>query len=101
MQLMFKGEIINKDCSLNYILEKIHSLKHFDHHEVVIKLDKATGTLGLLAYKKGYGGTIRIVDCTEDERQAIIKSADAYAEYESRKQTIIFDNRSYKIAIPI
>jgi len=98
---MFKGEIINKDCSLNYILEKISSLKNFDHHEVIIKLDKATGTLGLLAYKKGFGGTIKITECTEEETQTIISRADAYTEYEAGKQTVVFDNRKEHISIPI
>ncbi len=101
MQLMSRGELINKDCSLDYIIEKMHSLQHFDNHEVVIKLDKATGILGLMAYKKGFGGTIRITGCTEEERQAVISRADAYAEYEAGKQVIIFDNRKYKISIPI
>ncbi len=95
------GYTISENCSLQYTLDKIHGLKQFDRHDVIIKYYKETHELKLQAYKFEFSAGVIMYGFTEDEMNTIISNADAYTEIENGIQNVIFDCRTEKVEIPI
>jgi hypothetical protein len=101
MQIISKtGYVINKGCSLNYILDKMQSLKHFDVHEVALYYNAITDTLSLITQKEKIPNCfcqVFIKNAWPVQIEQMVNYADAYYVTDGTGKTAeIFDFRHEK-----